>query len=84
MTDMICHALRQGVAIPDFERHEAEHGALPEGAIVLLDTGFAARWPQREPGFCTPTSRKWEHESRRMLRYPRFRSPPGESWMKGE
>jgi kynurenine formamidase len=31
----------------DFERWEAEHGRIPDGAIVLLRTGWARRWPDR-------------------------------------
>lgn len=31
----------------DFEAWEAEHGRLPEGAIVLLRTGWAERWGAR-------------------------------------
>lgn len=36
------------IGIGDFEGWEAEHGRLPEGAIVLLNTGFARFWPDRE------------------------------------
>jgi kynurenine formamidase len=32
----------------DIERWEAEHGALPAGAIVLFRTGFEQYWPDRE------------------------------------
>lgn len=35
------------VGIDDFESWEAEHGRLPDGAIVLLNTGFARFWPDR-------------------------------------
>jgi kynurenine formamidase len=35
------------VGIEDFEKWEAENGPLPEGVIVLLNTGFAAFWPDR-------------------------------------
>ncbi len=31
----------------DFERWEAEHGAMPDDVIVLLRTGFGAFWPDR-------------------------------------
>lgn len=31
----------------DFATWEAQHGPLPEGSIVLLRTGFGARWPDR-------------------------------------
>jgi len=36
------------VAISDLERWEAEHGRIQNGAIVLLDTGFARFWPSRK------------------------------------
>jgi kynurenine formamidase len=36
------------VGVADFEAWEAEHGSFPEGAIVLLRTGFGAYWPDRE------------------------------------
>ncbi len=36
------------IGIADFEAWEATHGALPEGSIVLLHTGFGAYWPDRE------------------------------------
>jgi len=32
----------------DVEAWEAEHGAVPEGAIVLLRTGWGERWPDRK------------------------------------
>jgi kynurenine formamidase len=32
----------------DFDAWEREHGPIPEGAIVLLQTGFGAFWPDRE------------------------------------
>jgi kynurenine formamidase len=36
------------VSVADFEAWEARHGALPEGAIVLLRTGFGQYWPNAE------------------------------------
>jgi len=36
------------VSRADFERFEARHGRLPTGAIVLLRTGYGARWGDRE------------------------------------
>ena len=33
------------VSTDDFSRWETEHGQIPAGAIVLLRTGFASRWP---------------------------------------
>ena len=35
------------VSVSDFEAWEADHGRLPDGAIVLLRTGFGAFWPDR-------------------------------------
>jgi kynurenine formamidase len=35
------------VTIQDVEQWEAEHGRIPIGAIVLVDTGFARHWPSR-------------------------------------
>jgi kynurenine formamidase len=36
------------VSVADLERFEARHGRIPDGAIVLLNTGFGSRWPDRE------------------------------------
>jgi kynurenine formamidase len=36
------------VSRADLAAFEAAHGRIPDGAIVLLDTGFAERWPDRE------------------------------------
>jgi kynurenine formamidase len=36
------------VGLSDFQRWESEHGRLPDGAIVLLNTGFGRFWPDRE------------------------------------
>ncbi|GIV61438.1 MAG: cyclase [Rhodothermaceae bacterium] len=35
------------VSVTDFEAWEARHGRLPDGAIVLLRTGFGQYWPDR-------------------------------------
>jgi kynurenine formamidase len=35
------------VTVADIERWEAEYGALPEGVIVLLRTGYEELWPDR-------------------------------------
>lgn len=35
------------VNVEDFAAWEAEHGPLPDGAIVLLSTGYAQFWPDR-------------------------------------
>ncbi|HVJ94868.1 MAG TPA: cyclase family protein [Labilithrix sp.] len=36
------------VTVADFENWERAHGAIPNGAIVLLRTGFSRFWPDRE------------------------------------
>lgn len=36
------------VSVADLESHEARHGRIPEGAILLLRTGWAERWPDPE------------------------------------
>lgn len=36
------------VTIADFERWESIHGRMPDGAMVLIDSGFAKFWPSRE------------------------------------
>jgi kynurenine formamidase len=36
------------ISIDDFTRWEKQHGQIPKGAIVLLRTGFAKRWPDRK------------------------------------
>ena len=35
------------VAVADFEAWEKKHGRLPDGVIVLLNTGFGKFWPDR-------------------------------------
>lgn len=36
------------VGLRDLEAWESEHGRIPDGAIVLLRTGFGRYWPDRE------------------------------------
>ncbi len=36
------------IRVPDLRKWESEHGRIPKQAIVLLRTGFGARWPDRE------------------------------------
>jgi kynurenine formamidase len=36
------------VTAADLEGWEREHGAIPDGAIVLIRTGFSLRWPDAE------------------------------------
>jgi kynurenine formamidase len=33
------------VSVQDLERFEQQHGAIPQGVIVLIRTGFSSRWP---------------------------------------
>lgn len=35
------------VAVADLETFEAAHGRIPDGAIVLVRTGWGSRWPDR-------------------------------------
>jgi kynurenine formamidase len=35
------------IGVAELERWEAQHGRIPDGAIVLLQTGFARFWPDR-------------------------------------
>jgi kynurenine formamidase len=35
------------VSVADLERFEAAHGRIPDGAALLLRTGFGGRWPDR-------------------------------------
>ncbi|TNE67723.1 MAG: cyclase family protein [Bacteroidetes bacterium] len=35
------------ISTADFQQWESEHGMLPEGAIVLLHTGYGRYWPDR-------------------------------------
>jgi len=35
------------VSVADLQRFESEHGRIPDGAVLLLHTGFAQRWPDR-------------------------------------
>ncbi|HSB63947.1 MAG TPA: cyclase family protein [Thermoanaerobaculia bacterium] len=37
-----------GLTISDVRSWEAAHGTIPRGAIVLLRTGWSARWPDRK------------------------------------
>ncbi len=36
------------IRVQDLERWEVAHGRIPDGSIVLLDTGYAAKWPSRQ------------------------------------
>ena len=39
------------VTVQDIEAEEKSHGTIPRGAIVLLRTGWAKRWPDRKAYF---------------------------------
>ncbi|MBI3781428.1 MAG: cyclase family protein [candidate division NC10 bacterium] len=52
---VVIDASRQASADPDYRlsiddvrRWEAAHGTIPSGAIILLRTGWGARWPDRK------------------------------------
>lgn len=36
------------ITVEDFQNWEKQHGSIPEGAIILLNTGFAKYWPDRK------------------------------------
>jgi kynurenine formamidase len=36
------------VTVADLRAWEADHGRLPEGAVVLIDSGWQERWPEEE------------------------------------
>jgi kynurenine formamidase len=36
------------IAVEDLQRWEEKHGKIPEGAIVLLRTGFGRHWPDAQ------------------------------------
>ncbi|MFW5952407.1 MAG: cyclase family protein [Gemmatimonadota bacterium] len=44
------------VGVADLEAWEAEHGRIPDGALLLLDTGWAERWSDREAYLGTAAS----------------------------
>ncbi|MFO0701233.1 MAG: cyclase family protein [Nitrospira sp.] len=48
VTDRCARDRDYRVAISDFVRWEAEHGRIPNDAIVLLHTGYARFWPDRK------------------------------------
>lgn len=66
-----------GVAVSDFERWEAEHGRIPNGAIVLLNTGFARFWPDRNSYLGTALRGQ---EGTRALHFPGLH-PEAAAWL---
>jgi kynurenine formamidase len=43
------------LTIADLEQWEARHGAIPDGAILIVRTGWAERWPDRKRYFGADT-----------------------------
>jgi kynurenine formamidase len=48
VTRQCAHGRDYRVTVPDLEGWEVQHGRIPSGAIVVLDTGFAKVWPSRK------------------------------------
>ena len=65
------------VAISDFVRWEAQHGMIPGGAILLLDTGFARFWPGRKEYLGTALRGQ---EGVRALHFPGLH-PEAAAWL---
>lgn len=65
------------VMIEDIERWEAAHGRVPNGAIVLVDTGFARYWPSRSQYLGTELRGP---EGVRALRFPGVH-PEAAAWL---
>ena len=68
------------VQVADFEAWEAEHGRLAEGVIVLLRTGFSARWPDRAAYLGTA---KLGEEAIPELHFPGLH-PAAATWLKDQ
>ena len=65
------------VAISDLERWESEHGQIQNGAIVLLDTGYAQFWPSRKDYLGTDLRGQ---EGVRALHFPGLH-PEAAAWL---
>jgi kynurenine formamidase len=65
------------VAPVDFKDWEAKNGKLPKGAIVLLNTGWAKKWPNREAYLGTTKSGP---EAVPYLHFPGLH-PDAASWL---
>ncbi len=68
------------IGVADFEAWEASNGPLPEGAIVLLRTGFSEHWPDREKYLGTA---KLGPEAIPELHFPGLH-PDAATWIKDE
>jgi kynurenine formamidase len=65
------------IGVSDLEAWEAEHGAIPDGSILLLRTGWGARWPDR--GRYLGTTKTGE-EAVAELHFPGL-DPAAASWL---
>lgn len=65
------------VATSDFERWEAEHGRIPNHAIILLNTGYARFWPSRKDYLGTEVRGQ---EGVRALHFPGLH-PEAATWL---
>ena len=63
------------VRVDDLRAHEAIHGRIPEGAIVLLRTGWSSRWPDATSYMGTAVPGDVEH-----LHFPGL-SEEGARWL---
>jgi kynurenine formamidase len=65
------------VAISDFQRWEVKHGRIPNGAIVLLNTGYTRFWPSRKDYLGTDLRGQ---EGVRALHFPGLH-PEAAAWL---
>ena len=65
------------MTVSDFERWEIQHGRIPSGAIVLLDTGFAKFWSNRKEYLGTELRGE---DGVRTLRFPGLH-PDAAAWL---
>ena len=54
VTDAAARDADYQVTVADLEGAEQEHGPIPEGAILLIRTGFSQRWPDAATYLGTP------------------------------
>ncbi|MCP9472422.1 MAG: cyclase family protein [Nitrospira sp.] len=65
------------VTVQDLEQWEAEHGRIPDQAIVLLETGYGQYWPSRERYLGTGQRGT---DGMRALRFPSLH-PDAAAWL---
>ncbi len=68
------------VSVADFAAWEGEHGRIPDGALVLLRTGYGRFWPDREKVLGTA---KMGAEAIPELHFPGL-DPAAAEWLVGE